>query len=165
MSLVQLLFMHAFFSLWRENVVYQWAVGILYIVIFWIVIYADASSRGSEDFKKGSFSCTKGFKAGLIASIPALLLYISALICGYTSVTGIWLITILRVWLVPYTKLFTGLEHMMLWIILATILVFPVVSGLSYMDGERRRKVIIALIDRAKASRMEKSKVNVNKNK
>lgn len=163
MSLVQFLFMLSFFGLWQDNIIYQWAVGILYIAIFWLVIYADASSRGSEDFKKGSFSYTQGFIAGLTASIPALLLYISALIYGYPSETINWVVTILRIWLVPYYVFFTSFENMILWIIPATILVFPVVTGLSYMDGERRRKGIIAIIERAKSSRIEKSKMNYRK--
>ncbi|MBT9151590.1 MAG: hypothetical protein DDT40_01786 [candidate division WS2 bacterium] len=160
MSLVQFLFMPAFFGLWQDNVIYQWAVGILYIAIFWLVVYADASSRGSEDFKKGDFTRRKGAVSGATASIPALLLYISALIYGYPSETVNWFITILRVWLVPYTMLFTSFEHMILWTIPAIILVFPVVTGLSYMDGERRRKGIIAIIDRAKSLKIEKSKIN-----
>ncbi len=60
----------------------------------------------------------------------------------------------------PYTMLFTSFEHMILWTIPAIILVFPVVTGLSYMDGERRRKGIIAIIDRAKSLKIEKSKIN-----
>jgi len=163
MSLVQFLFMPAFFGLWQDNIAYQWAVGLLYVVIFWLVIYADASGSGSDDFKKGSFVRTSGFIAGLKASIPAFLIYILALFYGFSSESINWFITILRIWLVPYTLLFTAFEHIIMWIVPATITIFPIVSGLSYMDGERRRKKIIAIIEKAKSSRIEKSKIDVKK--
>jgi len=159
-SLVQFLFMPAFFGLWQDNVIYQWTVGILYIALFWLVIYADTSSRGSEDYKKEVFVYSKGFIAGATASIPIILLYILGLISGYPSDTVNWFITVLRVWLVPYTLLFTSFEYVILWTIPFTILIFPIVSGLSYLDGKRKRKGIIAIIDRAKSSRIDKSRVN-----
>ena len=159
-SLVQFVFMPAFLGLWQDNAIYQWVVGILYIALFWLVIYADTSSRGSEDFKKGTFDYTKGFIAGATASIPMLTIYIAGLIYSYHSDTLNWFISILRVWLVPYNMLITSFEHIILWIIPFTILIFPVVSGLSYLDGKRRRKGIMAIIDKARSSKIEKSRIN-----
>jgi len=128
------------------------------------VIYADVSSRGSEDFRRGAFEYTKGFLAGIIASIPLLVIYFAGLIYGYSDVSINWFVTFLRIWLVPYTIVFSSFDDMILWIMPVTILMFPIVTGLSYMDGKRKRLRVNAVIEKAKALRIEKSKVSSQKN-
>jgi len=159
MSLVQFLLMPAFFGIFQGNEIYQWFVGLLFIAIFWLIIYADASSTGSEHSKKGIYAHYKGFLAGATASLPAIVVYLAGLIYGHPSDTINWFITILRIWLVPYTKVFSSLEHMILLLIPAVILIFPLISGFSYMDGPRKRKKVLDIIARVNSTKAEKSKV------
>ena len=48
-------------------------------------------------------------------------------------------------------------------IFIIPILLFILGAGISYMDGSRRRKKILDIIDKSNAMREEKSKVNTNK--
>lgn len=159
MSVIQFLFMPAFFGLWQDNIAFQIFVGLFYIGIFWFIIYADASGRGMEDYRREEFRASNGFFSGAVASIPAILLYIVAFI---PFGLGEWeniLRAILRIWLVPYTIVFIRFENYLNYIFPIVILIFPILTGLSYLDGERKRKTILAMVEKAKATKSEKSKV------
>lgn len=162
MSLVQLIFMPALFGILEKNQVYQWLVGLVYIAIFWLIIYADMSNKGLDDAKKDVFAPYKGFIAGLIASIPSVILYLLAISMKPSAGSVNWFSTVLRIWLVPYTKIFVTFEKMMPDIAIIPIALLPLLSGISYIDGLRKRKKILEAIENAEAMRAEKSKVNIS---
>lgn len=161
MSLIQVALMPAFFGILQKNEVYQWIIGIIYIAIFWLVIYADTSSKGLDDAKADKYKPYKGFIAGLIACIPAFILYIGALVYP-TNTNGInWFQPALRIWLVPYIKIFTSFEEAMPHIAMVMALLLPLVTGISYMDGLRKRQKILMAIEKTDALRNEKSKLGL----
>ena len=151
MTVIQLFLYLLLFSIFPKNKIYQWAMGLFFIFLFWVVIYADASYYGQNDLKRGTFRKTKGFLSGLIASIPGILLYVGSLIYQPIEIA-------LRCWLIPYVKLFVTFENVMPYIAIVFILMFPVVSGVSYLDGIRRRKKILESIQKKNAMRGELSK-------
>jgi len=159
LSIVQIALMPALFGLWQEQPIYQWFMGIFYIAVFWLIIYADVSHTSQNDLKRDRYAPYKGFLNGMIASIPALVLYIIAMI--YPSINdGVnYFAVALRIWLVPYIKIFTTFEDLMPAIAIFPILLFPIGCGLSYLDGPRRRKKILDAIDKSDSMRAEKSKV------
>ncbi|MBM7581511.1 hypothetical protein JOD02_000334 [Caldicoprobacter guelmensis] len=162
MSLVQFIFMPGLFGIFDENEVYQWIVGLVYIAIFWLVIYADMSNRGLDDAKKDAFAPYKGFIAGLIAAVPAIVLYLLAMGAERPHNAINLFEVILRGWLVPYTKIFVTFEKNMPDIAIIPIAVLPVISGISYIDGLRKRKKILEALKRAEAMRAQRSKVNMS---
>jgi len=159
MSIVQVLLMPALFGIWQDKPIYQWLIGIIYICIFWLIVYADASYTSQNDLKRDRYFPYKGFIGGLIASIPALILYFVALIFPETQDGFNFFEVTLRVWLVPYIKIFTTFENLMPSIAIIPILLFPIGCGISYLDGPRRRKKILDAIDKSESMRTEKSKV------
>ncbi|MDN5277506.1 MAG: hypothetical protein PWR01_1471 [Clostridiales bacterium] len=162
MSLVQFIFMPALFGILEKNQLYQWLIGLVYIAIFWLIIYADMSNKGLDDAKKDVFAPYKGFIAGLIASVPGIVLYLLAITMKVPGSTVNWFDVILRIWLVPYTKIFVTFEKMMPDIAIIPIALLPLLSGISYIDGLRKRKKILEAIENAEAMRAEKSKVNIS---
>ena len=151
MTVIQLFLYFLLFSIFPKNEIYQWAMGIFFIFLFWVVIYADASYYGQNDLKRGTFQKTKGFLSGLIASIPGILLYVGSLIYQPIEIA-------LRCWLIPYVKLFVTFENVMPYVAIVFILMFPVVSGVSYLDGIRRRKKVLESIQKKDAMRGKLSK-------
>lgn len=161
LSLAQFIFMPSLLGLF-ENEIYQWVVGLLFIAIFWLIIYADMSNKGLDDAKKDAFAPYKGFIIGLIASIPSAILYLLAIIMKSSANGFNWVSVVLRIWLVPYIKIFTTFEEMMPDITIIPIAIFPLLSGISYIDGRRKRSKILKAIERAEAMRAEKSKMNIS---
>jgi len=161
MSLVLFIFMPSLLGLF-ENEIYQWVIGLIYIAIFWLIIYADMSNKGLDDAKKDAFAPYKGFIAGLIASIPGVILYLLAIMMKSSTGSINWGAIVLRVWLVPYTKLFLAFENMMPEIAIIPIALLPLLSGISYIDGLRKRNKILKAIEKAETMRAEKSKVNMS---
>ncbi len=161
MSVAQFIFMPSLMGLF-ENEIYQWIVGLLFIAIFWLIIYADMSSKGLDDTKKDAFAPYKGFIIGLIASIPSTILYLLATIMKSSTSNVNWFSIALRIWLVPYIKIFTTFEEMMPDITIIPIALFPILTGVSYIDGRRKRSKILKAIERAEATRAEKSKMNIS---
>jgi signal transduction histidine kinase len=92
-----------------ESEWYQWIAGIFFIALFWFIIYADASHYGQNDLKRGTFRYSKGFLSGLVASVPALILYVLSL--SFSSF-DLFRVT-LRIWLIPYIKLMVAFENYM----------------------------------------------------
>lgn len=162
MSLVQFIFMPSLFGIFEKNQIYQWFIGLVYIAIFWLIVYADMSSKGLDDSKKDIYAHYKGFIAGLIASIPGIILYVLAVTIQPAAESINWFGTALRIWLVPYTKIFITFEKLMPDIAIIPIILFPLVSGVSYIDGIRKRKKILKAIEKSDALKAEKSKVNIN---
>ncbi len=161
-TIVELAVMLPLLGIFEDSQIYQWFIGLVYIGIFWLMVYADMTSNGLEDCKKDQYAHYKGFVAGLIASIPAIVLYIIALVNGPApgSEDINWYSTILRAWLVPYTKIFLAFKHLMPQIAIIPIMILPLVSGFSYMNGPRKRKKILDAIERSDALRAEKSKAD-----
>ena len=159
MSVVQFFLMPSLFGIWQEQPIYQWFMGIFYIAVFWLIIYADVSHTSQNDLKRGRYAPHKGFINGMIASIPALALYFIAMIFPSISDDFNYFAVALRIWLVPYIKIFTSFEDLMPAIAIIPILLFPIGCGLSYLDGPRRRKKILDAIDKSDSLRAEKSKV------
>ncbi|MDD2503543.1 MAG: hypothetical protein PHG58_06800 [Clostridia bacterium] len=154
MSVVQFFLYFLIFGAFPESELYQWVIGILFILFFWLIIYADASNYGQNDLKRGTFHKSKGFVSGLIASIPGFILYILAL-----ALPSVWIFEVLlRSFLIPYVKLFIAFENSMPAICIAFLLFFPIVTGLSYLDGIRRREKIKGAIAKKDAMRGELSK-------
>jgi len=156
-SIVEFFLMIPLMGLWKDNEIYQWLVGLLLMFILWFIIYSDISYVGQNELKRDLFWKPKGFIIGLIASIPALILYILAIIIeakiNYAEI-------VLRLWLAPYTKFFTTFQDKMPYIAIIPIAILPILSGLSYLDGPRRRKKILDVIKESDAQRTEKSKVD-----
>lgn len=137
-----------------NNKWYEWLIGLLFIALFWFVIYGDASHYGMNDLKRGNFHPAKGFISGLIASIPGLFIYLITI-----ALPDIWwLEVILRILLIPYIKFITTFDNFMPALAIIFIACFPVVSGLSYLDGIRRRDKIKEAIKKKDAMREELSK-------
>lgn len=150
MTLIQFFLFGLLFGIF-DNQVYQWVVGIFFIFLFWIIIYADVSHIGQNDLKRGIYNPTKGFLAGLVAIVPDTILYIISLF--YSP-----FIFVLQMWQIPYIKILTSLPDLMPHIAFITVLLFPIGSGLCYMDGPRRRKKILDAIEKSDSLRTEKSK-------
>ena len=142
------------FGLFPDSELYQWFIGMLFIVIFWFVIYADASYYGQNDLKRGTFIPAKGFVSGLIASIPGILLYIFSLAIPSAGLIEVFLCALL----IPYIKLIVTFENSMPAVSIVFLLFFPLVTGLSYLDGIRRREKIKKAIEKKDAMRAELSK-------
>ena len=156
MSIVEFFLMVPLIGLW-DNQIYQWAVGLILMLFFWVVIYSDINYTSQNELKRDLFWKPKGFYIGLIASIPALTLYIAAFLIkgefNYAEVA-------LRIWLAPYTRIFVSFENLMPYIAIIPIVLLPILSGLSYLDGPRKRKKILDAIEDSDARRAEKSKVD-----
>ncbi len=162
MSVIQIFLYFLLFGVF-ESEIYQWLMGIFFILLFWLVIYADASYYGQNDLKRGTFNKVKGFISGLIASIPGTVVYIGAVVFEIfrTNEQSVNFMEIaLRIWLIPYIKLYVTFENVMPYIMIVFILFFPIVSGLSYLDGIRRRDKILKAIEKREAMRSELSKRN-----
>lgn len=157
MFIVQIALMPALFGIWQDKELYQWLIGLLYIGVFWLIIYADVSYASQNDIKRGRYYPSKGFISGLIASIPDIILYLLAM--AFVSQEPNYFEVALRVWLVPYIKIFTTFTDAMPAVAIAPILIFPILCGLSYLDGPRRRKKILDAIEKSESMRAEKSKV------
>ncbi|NLC44677.1 MAG: hypothetical protein GX783_10395 [Clostridiales bacterium] len=157
MSVVQFFLYFLIFGVFPDSELYQWIIGIMFIALFCLVIYADASHYGQNDLKRDRFSKSKGFIAGLIASIPGLILYILAL-----ALPSVWLFDVLlRAYLIPYIKLIITFQSSMPAVSIIFILFFPIVTGLSYLDGIRRRNKIKEAIAKKDAMRGELSKGDI----
>ena len=157
MSIVVFFLIIPLMSVWENNAIYQWLVGLVFIAFFWFIIYSDVSYTSQKELKRDMFWKPKGFIIGLIASIPALILYVLSIIIeakiNYADIA-------LRVWLSPYTKIFITFEDQMPYIAIIPIVILPILSGFSYLDGLRRRKKVLDAIKESEALRAEKSKVD-----
>ncbi len=168
LSVVLFIFFPSLFSIFENNQIYQWFIGVVYMAVFWFIIYIDMSARGLDDCKKGIYNVYNGFITGLIASIPAIVLYVLAMTYQPAPNQVNWFSTALRVWLIPYTKIFitfdnsATMKHLMPGIAIIPIILFVLGSGISYIDGFRRRKKILDIIGQSNALKAEKSKVNPN---
>lgn len=160
MSIVQFVLMLPLLAILQENELYQWGIGLLFIAIFWLIIYADMSQNGQEDTQLDSYNPTKGFLAGLIAAIPGIILYFATLI--YRGDLN-WFNIILRVWLSPYIKIFTSFEGQMPHPAIIVNMLLPIISGISYLDGPRRRQKVLDAIERSNKMKTEKSKIGYKK--
>lgn len=159
-SLIQLIFVPSMLALF-DNQIYQWFVGLVCIAMFWLLVYADMSSAGLDDAKKDAFAPYKGFIAGLIASVPSIILYLLAATMEPSGSVN-WFVIALRLWLIPYTKLFTTFDKMMPHIALIPMALFPLISGISYIDGLRRRNQILKAIEKAETTKAAKSRLNAS---
>ncbi|HHT65772.1 MAG TPA: hypothetical protein GX017_06750 [Clostridiales bacterium] len=155
-TILQLLLSGFLFGIFPDSQFYQWLIGLLNIIIFCVVIYADASSYGQNDLKRGTFRKSKGFLSGFIASIPGLILYILAV--SMPSVA--WFTVILRIWLIPFVKLIVTFEKYSPDILIVFLALFPLITGFSYLDGIRRREKVKKAIEKKEAMRVELSKRN-----
>ena len=154
MSVVQFFLYFLIFGVFPNSELYQWIIGIMFIALFWLVIYADASHYGQNDLKRDNFHKNKGFVSGLIASIPGFVLYVLAL-----ALPSVWIFEVLlRAYLIPYIKLIITFKSSMPTVSIVFILFFPLVSGFSYIDGIRRRDKIKQAIAKKDAMRGELSK-------
>lgn len=155
MSVVQFFLYMILFGIFVDSAVYQWIMGIFFIALFWIVIYADVSYTGQNDLKRELYSQTRAAVAGLWAALPGILLYAAHYI--YEP-----LVIALRLWQIPYIKIFTTLDGINPeWVphaALITVLLFPAGVLFCYRDGSRRRNKILAAIEKSDALRAEKSK-------
>src|SRR5690554_5782423 len=131
MSVVQFVLMLPLLGILQDNQIYQWAIGLLFIAIFWLVIYAEMSHNGLEDTKADKYRPIRGFIAGLICTAPGIILYFATL---FYKTEPNWFNVIMRIWLSPYIKIFTSLESHMPHPALVVSMLLPVVSGVSYMD-------------------------------
>jgi len=156
-SLVEVLVLLPLMGLWENSEIYQWVVGLVLMFIYWAITYIDINYLSQNELKRNLYWKPKGFIIGLIASIPALILYITAIIIktspNYAEIA-------LRIWLAPYTRVFVVLEEQMPFIAIIPIIILPIIAGLSYLDGPRRRKKTLDAIKKSEADRAEKSKVN-----
>lgn len=162
-SIVEFALMLPLFGILQDNQIYQWAIGLLFIAIFWFVIYAEMSHNGLEDTKTDKYKAKKGFVAGLICTIPGIILYIATLLYDPGANAINWFNPVLRIWLAPYIKIFNSLEEHMPHPALVVNLLLPIVSGLSYMDGPRKRQKILDAIKKSDEMKTEKSKIGYNK--
>jgi hypothetical protein len=154
MSIVQFFLYFLIFGVFPDSELYQWIIGIFFIALFWLIIYADASHYGQNDLKRGNFHKSKGFISGIVASIPGIVLYLLAI-----TLPSVWIFeVVLRTYLIPYIKLIITFENSMPTISIIFILFFPLVTGFSYLDGIRRRKRIQEAIAKKDAMRGELSK-------
>lgn len=162
MTVIQIFLYFLLFGVF-ENEIYQWIMGIFFVLLFWLVIYADASYYGQNDLKRGTFNRAKGFISGLIATIPGTIVYLGAVVfeIARTSEESVNFMGIaLRLWLIPYIKIYATFESVMPYIMIVFILFFPIVSGISYLDGIRRRDKVLKAIEEREAMRSELSKRN-----
>ena len=147
MSVVEFVLMLPLFGILQDNQIYQWFIGILFIGVFWLVVYADMSSNGLEDSKRGKYKSSKGFIAGLLCTIPGIILYIGALlyIPGANKIN--WFDFALRIWLVPYIQIFNSLKDSMPHPALIVNMLLPIVTGFSYIDGLRKHRQVLDAIE------------------
>ncbi|NMA96395.1 MAG: hypothetical protein GX974_10180 [Clostridiales bacterium] len=160
MSLVQFVLMLPLLGILEDNWIYQWAIGLLFVAIFWFIVYVEMSENGLEDTKLDSYYPFRGFIAGLFCSIPGVLLYVLTLIF---PADPNWFNIAMRIWLSQYIKIFNSFESYMPHLGLITSLLLPIVSGISYMDGPRKRQKVLNAIRKADEMKHEKSKVGFKK--
>lgn len=153
MSVLELFMYILLSAIFQKNEIYQWFVFTFLVALFWFMIYNDSSSVGQNHLKREIYHPLKGFVAGLIATIPAFIIYIAALI--YSPLRFLF-----HIWLSPYIRLFVKYGESMPNIALAVALCLPLVSGFSYMDGIRKRNKVLKAIEQKKAMRGELSKRN-----
>ncbi len=156
-SIIVFFLMVPLMGLWENNQIYQWIIGLIFIIFFWLIVYSDINHTSQNDIKRGFFWKPKGFLAGVIASIPTFVLFMIAVVVknepNYAEIA-------MRIWLAPYTKVFVSLEEYMPYIAIIPIILLPIIAGLSYLDGPRRRQKILDAIKESDAMRAEKSKVD-----
>lgn len=153
MSFVEL-FMYVLLSgIFRDNTIFQWTVFVFLVALYWFMIYLEASKIGENNLKRGSFKRTRGFIVGLYATIPALILYIAALI--YRPLKFL-----LHIWLSPYIRLFVSFEDAMPHLAILTALLLPIVTGVSYIDGIRRRNKLLKAIEEKRSKKEDLSKMD-----
>lgn len=157
MSIVEFFLLIPLMGIWENNQLYQWFIGLLLIFIFWLVIYSDISYTSQNDLKRDRFWKPRGFFIGLVASIPAVTLFILTLLINNEPN---FIEIALRFWLSPYSKVFISFQNQMPYLALVPIMLFPIISGLSYLDGTRKRKKILDAIKQSDSKRAEKSKVD-----
>ena len=153
MSVIQSFLYFFLFSILPDNKLYQWFMGLVFILIFWLVIYSDASYYGQNDIKRNNYYHYKGFIAGLIATLPGILFYMGFLI--YEPIGFLH-----RLWLIPYAQVYVGFAGVMPHLTIILALLFPIVSGFSYQDGIRRRNKVLKAIEKKESQRVELSKRN-----
>ena len=156
-SIVEFFLLIPLTGIWENNQIFQWIIGLLQIFILWFIVYADVSNTGQNELKRDTFRKPKGFFIGLVASIPALILLLLSISIwiepNYAQVA-------LRFWLTPYSKVFISFEKYMPYLAIVPIVLLPIITGLSYLDGIRKRNKILDTINQAKDKRAEKSKVD-----
>jgi hypothetical protein len=161
LSLVGIFLYLLLFGVFPDSELYQWFIGLLFVGMFWIVVHGYASSYGQKHLKQGVFTKAKGFVSGLIASIPGLILYAAASAYKMSGLDSEYLSliqVIMRLWLIPYIKFFVAFEKHMPYIAIIFILLFPIVTGFSYLDGQRLRERDLKAIQKKEAMRRQLSK-------
>lgn len=154
MSVIQFFLYLILFSIFQDSKIYQWFMGIVFILIFWLVIYSDASYYGQNDIKRNNYFHYKGFIAGVIATLPGILFYMGSLIYAPIGI-------LLRLWLIPYVQVYVSLASAMPHLTIILALLFPLVSGFSYRDGIRRRNKVLKAIEKKDSQRVELSKRSI----
>lgn len=170
LTLVTFAFMPVLVSI--KNVIIQWMIAGIFIGLFWLAVWADSAMRGEKDSfwseseekrrqKRGSVDSenidrslgyfpSKGFIAGLIASIPGMILSLTAIL-AYGNVKIYTVINvIIRIWLSPYIHLFGQFPKTLPYLFLILVLIFPIFSGLGYLHGPARRQKIKDAINKSK---------------
>lgn len=157
MTVVQFFLYLILFGIFVDSAIYQWFMGIFFIALFWLVVYADVSHAGQNDLKREVYSASRTVIAACWAALPGIVLYAAHYF--YEP-----LVIALRLWQIPYIKIFVTLDAIRPdWVphaALIAILLFPAGVLLCYLDGPRRRKKILAAIEKSEALRAEKSKRN-----
>lgn len=147
LSFMEAFLMVSLMLIW-DNKIYHWVIGIIYIIAFWVIIYSNASKHGLSDARNKSLHPIKGFVAGAVASLPGFSFMICSLLFQSTAPVFKWLLQVF--WLSPYRIIFDHFEPFSLYPALILLIFFVVLSGLSYMDGLRKWKNLIKIMERKK---------------
>ncbi len=132
-----------FYSIFPNSEAFRWIVGIGYTLVYWYIIIDFTSKYGSYDIKDNKFSYFKGFIAGTIATIPIVIFYF---ITRWKSLPPLFI----RLWLIPYDKLLQTYQDTFPQLSLIVSLIFPIISGIGYILGLSRWKLIKRKIENAK---------------
>jgi|GEM_PF-638042 len=154
-------------ELFQKNEFLQWLICIFFIGAYALAMYSDLSNIGLKDVKRNTYVPYKGFAAGLMVSTVTVVLVILALAFKLKQGDGQDLISwskvpevILRIWLSPYVKVFRAFPDLMPALGLIDVIVFPLITGISYLFGPYQYKKVVDVIKKNNALREEKSKMN-----
>lgn len=157
---------------------YDW-LNILLTVIYTLVVLAaavyDGLNRGAKDCKftatmerqkeqrgyvvnaveaQRLYQPAKGYAAGLIASIPAIVLSVLAII--FSGSDGLMLGVLTRISLGEFLGLIQYMDGILPWGYLPLALIYPAVMGTAYLFGPKMWAHQVAQMEKAKREKLRK---------
>lgn len=122
----------------ERNTAAEFIAGILSAGLYLFVMGLGAQGAGFSDRDRVFYN---GFAAGVIASIPAAILVVMLTVSkGDVS----WIKVVHRIWMSPYIEIYSLYEKHYVALAYATLPLMPIVTGIAYIRGIRKKDQVIA---------------------